>query len=198
MSLLIETIKVVDGEFRNLFYHEQRMLKSLGRLCGYKNDFHLEGFLAACDVPTQGVFKCRIVYDDVSREIEFIPYEIRPVGSLKIVEHNTISYPFKYKDRRSIDKCFEKRGTCDDVLIVKKGKVTDTSIANIAFSRDNIWYTPWEPLLNGTMRQNLIDHNTIQAEEIAIADIKSFEKFRLINAMLEFEGPEIDVSQIVF
>lgn len=198
MSLLIETIKVVDGELRNLFYHEQRILRSLGRLCGYKNDFHLEGFLAAYEVPAQGVFKCRIIYDDLSREVEFIPYEIRAVGSLKIVEHNSISYPYKYKDRRSIDKCFERRGICDDVLIVKKGKVTDTSIANIAFRKGNTWYTPWEPLLNGTMRQNLIDHNAIQADEIGVADIKLFEKFRLINAMLEFESPEIDVSQIVF
>lgn len=197
MSLLIETIKVVDGRFCNLFYHEQRMIRSLETLCGVNEDLNLEKFLSELGAPGKGIFKCRIEYDDTSKQVEFVPYQPKEVHSLKVVEHDRISYEFKYKDRKTIDKLFTKRGACDDILIVKKGNVTDTSYANIVFKKGKHWYTPWSPLLKGTMRQQLLDSNKIQTEEIRVDDIKYFETCKLINAMLEFEGSEIDVSGIV-
>jgi 4-amino-4-deoxychorismate lyase len=197
MSLLIESIKVVDGKFCNLFYHEQRMIRSLDMLCGFDEDLNLEQFLSELDVPAQGVFKCRIEYDDATRQVEFLPYEPKTVRSLKVVENDRISYEFKYKDRSKLDKLFSQRENCDDILIVKKGTVTDSSCANVIFRRGKTWYTPWSALLKGTMRQNLIDNNKIQTEDIQLEDIKSFESCKLINAMLEFDAPEIDVSQIV-
>jgi 4-amino-4-deoxychorismate lyase len=197
MSLLIESIKVVDGKFCNLFYHEQRMIRSLDMLCGFDEEINLEQFLSDLEVPAKGVFKCRIEYDEITKQVEFVPYEPREVRSLKVVEHDRISYEFKYKDRTKLDKLFKQRKDCDDILIIKKGNVTDSSYANVVFRRGKTWYTPWSALLKGTMRQNLIDNNKIQTEEIQLADIKSFESFKLINAMLEFDAPEIDVSRIV-
>ncbi|HEY0772333.1 MAG TPA: aminotransferase class IV [Sphingobacteriaceae bacterium] len=197
MSLLIETIKLVDGKFRNLFHHEQRMIRSLETLCGVEEDIVLEEFLHELSVPQQGVFKCRIVYDDQTKEVEFIPYEPRSVKSLKIVESDRIKYDFKYADRRQIDKLFENRHGCDDILIIKKAEVTDASYANIVFRRDDEWVTPWSPLLKGTMRQKLLDENKIVAEKILLEDIPTFQSCKLINAMLEFDAPEIDVSNIV-
>jgi len=197
MSLLVETIKVVDGKFANLFYHEQRMIRSLEMLCGVEEDIILDDFLNELTVPKEGVFKCRIVYDEQTKEVEFIPYKIRPVKSLKIVENDRINYDFKYADRKQIDKLFEQRDGCDDILIVKKEEVTDTSYANIIFKRGSEWVTPWSPLLKGTMRQKLIEQNKIIPEKILLEDIPSFQSFKLINAMLEFDSPEIDVSNIV-
>lgn len=197
MSLLVETIKVVDGKFANLFYHEQRMIRSLEMLCGVEEDIILDDFLNELTVPKEGVFKCRIVYDEQTKEVEFIPYKIRPVTSLKIVENDRINYDFKYADRKQIDKLFEQRDGCDDILIVKKEEVTDTSYANIIFKRGSEWVTPWSPLLKGTMRQKLIEQNKIIPEKILLEDISSFQSFKLINAMLEFDSPEIDVSNIV-
>jgi 4-amino-4-deoxychorismate lyase len=197
MSLLIETIKLVDGNFCNLFHHEQRMIRSLEMLCGVEEDIILDKFLSELSIPRQGVFKCRIVYDDQTKEVEFIPYKLRKVNTLKIVENDRINYEFKYADRRQIDKLFEDRESCDDILIVKKGEVTDTSYANIVFRRGQEWVTPWSPLLKGTMRQKLIDDNKIIPEKIRLEDITSFQSFKLINAMLEFDAPEIDVTNIV-
>ena len=198
MSLLIESIKVLDGKFCNLFYHEQRMIRSLEVCCGITEDIILEKFLETLAVPEKGLYKCRIVYDDMTKEVEFIPYEPKVIRSLKIVEHNRISYEFKYENRRTIDKLYGQRENCDDILIVKRGMVTDSSFSNIVFRRDKNWYTPWSALLKGTMRQNLIEHNIIQEEEILLTDIKSFQTFKLINAMIEFDSPEIEVSNIVF
>lgn len=197
MSLLIESIKLLDGKFCNLFYHEQRMMRSLEMVCGVKEEINLDQFLAELEAPSTGLFKCRILYDESSKEIEFIPYQRKEIRSLKIVEHDRISYDFKFTNRKVIDKLFKLRDACDDILIVKKGDVTDSSFSNIVFRRGKIWYTPWSALLKGTMRQNLIDTNKIREEDIQLKDVKSFETFRLINAMFEFEGPEIDVSNIV-
>jgi 4-amino-4-deoxychorismate lyase len=198
MSLLIESIKVLDGKFYNLFYHEQRMVQSLEKLCGIEEEINLERLLNELEVPQSGLFKCRIEYDESSKAVEFFPYVPKPIRSLRIVEHNRIDYSFKYKNRSAIDKLFAQRKDCDDILIIKRGYVTDSSFSNIVFRKGKSWFTPWSPLLKGTMRQSLIDSNKIQAEEILSADIRSFDTFRLINAMLEFDGPEIDVSNIVF
>jgi 4-amino-4-deoxychorismate lyase len=198
MSLLIESIKLLDGKFCNLFYHEQRMIRSLQQVCGIDEDLNLEHFLGELDVPASGLFKCRILYDETTKDVEFIPYQQKKIERIKIVEHDRISYEYKFKDRRVIDKLFELRDDCDDILIVKKGNITDSSYSNIVFRRGKNWYTPWSSLLKGTMRQNLLDNNKIFQEQIELEDIESFKSFKLINAMLEFDGPEIDVSNIVF
>jgi 4-amino-4-deoxychorismate lyase len=198
MSLLLETIKLQDGEYQNLFYHEQRMNRSLKTLCGELDHFDLEEFLKHLEKPTQGLFKCRIVYDEQSKEVEYIPYTPKLVNSLRVIEHDRISYEFKYADRKTLNKLFELRQAADDILIVKRGLVTDSSYANIVFRRGKHLYTPWSALLKGTQRTKLLERDIIQEEEIRVEDIETFETFKLINAMLEFESPEIDVSNIVF
>ena len=96
-----------------------------------------------------------------------------------------------------MNRLYDLRKNCDDVLIVKRGFVTDTSYANIVFKRGKYWYTPWSALLKGTIRAFLLERNLIKEEEIRLEDIKTFESFKLINAMLEFDGPEINISNIV-
>lgn len=198
MSLLIESVKLLDGKFHNLFYHEQRMLRSLQQVCGSNEDFDLEEFLAKKIYPKQGLYKCRIVYDGQSKETTFVPYEPKSISRLKIVEHDRISYAFKFADRKMIDHLLGFRGDCDDILIIKDGMVTDCSFSNIVFRKGELWYTPESALLKGTMRQNLMDKNHIQQEEIRKKDILSFDTFKIINAMLEFDSPEVAVSNIVF
>lgn len=197
MSLLIESIKLLDGEFRNLFYHEQRMNRALHQLCGVQEHFDLEEFLMKMEYPAKGLYKCRLVYDENSTEVEFLPYIPKPVNTLKIVEHDRISYEHKYKDRSQIDRLFEKKQSYDDILIVRKGLITDSSYCNIVFRRGRRWYTPWSPLLKGTQRAKLLEHDLIQVEEIRVTDLEEFETFRLINAMLEFEAPEVGIENII-
>ena len=64
--------------------------------------------------------------------------------------------------------------------------------------RGKRWFTPWSALLKGTIRTKLIERNLLYEEEIRVEDISSFESFKLINAMIEFDSPEIEVSNIVF
>lgn len=197
MSLLLETIRLENGEYNNLSYHEQRMNRSLKTLCGSEDYFDLERFISYLDKPTQGLYKCRITYDENSQTAEFEPYQPRVVERLKLVEHNYITYEFKFQDRRQLEKLYQLRDGCDDILIVKKGLITDTSYANIVFRRGKQWYTPWDPLLKGTMRQYLLQWDKVIAEEITLKDLTGFETFKLVNAMLKFDSPEMDIKNII-
>jgi 4-amino-4-deoxychorismate lyase len=154
-------------------------------------------FLSKIDSPAKGLHKCRIVYDEAVREVEFIPYQPQRIDSLKVVEDDGISYGFKYADRNEIDELYARRGHCDDVLIVKDGLITDTSFANILFRKGKHWFTPWSALLKGTMRTKLVEHNKVCEEEIPVSEVNTFTSFKLINAMVEFEAPELDISKIV-
>ena len=181
-----------------MFYHEQRMNRSLQMLFGDNKPVELENFLREKEIPETGLFKCRIVYDNVMKEASFTPYVPREIKRVKVVRDNDISYDFKFSDRGTINRLFELRGNCDDVLIIRRDRVTDCSYSNIVFRKGKNWYTPSDALLKGTMRQHLIDENKITVREIGLNDIVYFETFKIINAMLGFDSPEIEVSDIVF
>ena len=197
MSRLIESIKLDDGRFLRLHYHQNRVDRSMEDLFQLKNAFNLSTELMNQKHPKSGLFKCRIVYEKQIEAIEFLPYEPRKIESLKVVHDQTIDYPYKFEDRTKIDALFEQRQFCDDVLIVKNGFVTDSSFSNIIFFDGYKWVTPNTPLLKGTMRQFLIEAAEIKEQPVTIQDIPSFKSFRLINSMLGFDGPEIEVSKIV-
>ena len=137
-----------------------------------------------------------MIYDDASRDIEFVPYRYKKIDSLRVVEHDRVSYEFKYADRKLIDRLYGLKKDCDDILIVKRGFVTDSSFSNIVFRRGTRWYTPWSALLKGTIRSNLLERNLIHEEEIRVEDIKTFDSFKLITAMIGFDGLEVDISRI--
>lgn len=196
MSRLIETIRLFDGKFDNLLYHEMRMANSLKELYGAIKEIHLAQYLKSLKYPQKGLYKCRILYDHQSKVSEFLPYTLSPVTTLKMVEDDAFLYDHKYADRSSLNQLMKGKSNCDDILIIKKGYVTDSSYANIVFKREGKWYTPHSYLLKGTMRENLLRSGRITEEEISIRDIKKFEKFKLINAMLGFEGQECDISNI--
>jgi 4-amino-4-deoxychorismate lyase len=197
MSLLLESIKLLNGEFYNLSYHEFRMNRSLKALFGEGN-ITLEKLLLQHEYPKDGWYKCRICYDDKSRDVEFLPYTPKSISSLKIVNDDRIQYEHKFEDRAALNKLLTLRDTCDDILIIQKGFVTDTSFSNIAFRKGSVWVTPWTTLLKGTQRQKLIDEQKVLVEDIHVEDIKKFDACRVINALVEFDAPEIAIEHIVF
>lgn len=197
MSRLIESIRLEDGRFHRLQFHQKRVDRSALELFQTKDSINLSEILKTQKFPKVGLFKCRIIYDIALASVEFIPYTPKPSKSLKVVHESNIDYSFKFEDRSSIENLFDQRQYCDDVLIVKNGFVTDASYSNIVFFDGSRWITPKTPLLSGTMRQCLLDAAEIKEEIITIQDIPSFKSFRLINAMHGFDGPEIEVSKIV-
>ena len=182
-SSYIETIRAVDGEIFHIEYHQeryQRVLSSFG-IDEFKN---LSEFL---NPPKWGVYRCRIVYDSTNISVTYHEYKKREIETLKILFDNEIDYRFKSIDRESIDSIFSQKGECDDILIIKNLLITDTSIANIAFFKDGIWFTPKNPLLKGTTRERLLREGKIVEADIRVQELRSFSQVALLNAMIDFD-----------
>jgi 4-amino-4-deoxychorismate lyase len=195
MSQLLESICLNNGVFQNLEYHKSRMQNSAQSVFGVKQDFDLSE-LDQESFPSNGLFKVRVVYDSQIRSVEILPYEIRPVKSLKIVYDNDINYDHKYLDRTKLEYLYSLREKADDILIVKNGMITDTFYANVLFKKGEDWFTPTFYLLNGTMRKSLIDQQIIKETLITPENYHHYKSCKLINSMLGMDGPEISIESI--
>lgn len=182
-NLFLETIKAEDGNLFHLEYHQQRYEKVLSSL-GVTRFQSLKDLLKP---PQDGLYRCRILYSTNSLEVSYHLYAKRRVSRLKLIFDDTIEYSKKYADRDVIDKIFAQRAEADDILIIKNGLVTDTSIANIAFFDGDRWLTPKNPLLEGTTRARLLNEGTITASDIDVSELQNFTKVALLNAMIDFD-----------
>ena len=197
MFRFIESIRLEEGKFGDLKYHQARMDRAVEEYYKSSPKIDLQNVLSSCPMPSIGLHKVRLIYDHEIQSIQISHYNPREIKRLKLVFNDSVSYPHKFEDRSELEKLYAQRGDCDDIIIIKDNNVTDTSFANLAFERDGKWFTPSACLLRGTMRQQLIDQKIIFEEEISLSDLAKYRKIKLINSMLLFNSPEIDVSQIV-
>lgn len=195
MCRFIETICINDGVIENLSAHNERMNNTIRVHYGSSvMPVSLEDFITA--EGCKGRIRCRVEYTSAVEKVEYFPYSIREVKSLQLVNDDTVEYSFKYADRSVLDRNFALRGNADDVVIVRSGMLTDTSIANIALYKEGKWYTPKYPLLKGTRRAGLLAEGIIE-EDIVMADsLHKYEKIRLFNAMISFGEVEMDIKNV--
>jgi len=179
----LETIKSLDGKLYHLTYHQQRLEEVLKSLDGVKT-YNLEELL---NPPKKGLYRCRVVYSESSIDIEYIFYKKQFPRTLKLVYNDEIEYSKKYEDRTSLNELLTLKASCDDILIVKGGLISDTSIANIAFFNGREWVTPKRPLLKGTTRARYLQTEKIIVQDIFVDDINKFTKVALMNAMIDFD-----------
>ena len=187
MCLLLESIKVVNRKFVNLHLHQARVDRSLAELGIGEEKISLTEMLGILEDLSDGVYKCRVIYGREIQKVEFIPYGPAPLTTLKLVHDDKIDYHLKFADRRCISSLMELRGGCDDILIVKNGFITDTSYCNILFFDGSHWLTPDTPLLSGTQRQHLLELGKVNAAGIRVEDLRYFQHFMVVNAMLDFD-----------
>ena len=72
----------------------------------------------------------------------------------------------KLRQRGKLNELFAKKGSCDDVIIVRNGLITDSSYANLIFFDGREWITPKVPLLEGTCRARLLASGKIKTGNI--------------------------------
>ena len=197
MPRLIESIKVQDGVLHNLSYHEQRMQRACAELWGQTLTFDLSKTILVPPEAHSGLFKCRILYRQTIESVTFTPYHWQPITSLRRVYCDHIDYAHKYENRDLLQQLAAQRGECDDVLIIKNGRVTDTSYANIAFFDGERWYTPAHPLLPGTQRQRLLDQGLLTETVITEQNLIRYRYFQVINAFHNLESAIGQVRDIV-
>ncbi len=197
MSQFVETIKCSDGKLVNLQYHQSRF--DLARKAHFRPcaGINLSEALNVPDEFKVGLFRCRVIYSRSIEKIEFLSHQYRVVQSLKLVESNDIDYRYKYTDRQQLQNLFDRRGTCDDILIVKNGYISDSFIANVIFFDGKKWWTPNTPLLPGTQRARLIYEKKIFVCPITPDDLYKYQKAGLINAMQDLNDmPLVEISRI--
>lgn len=181
--LFTEVIKLKDGAFYNLPYHESRMKMTVKTF--YNKSIDLSKILVPNDKIT-GLYKCRIVYSNKIHSLEFVSYVFRQIQNMRIVHSDNVEYAFKYYNRKPLDNLVADCG-CDEVLIVKNGFVTDSSYSNLVFENSVGLFTPQTYLLNGTKRQLLLDEGSIQEQIIREADLVHYDSVYLINAMIDLD-----------
>lgn len=186
MSRFIESIKVEDQKIFLKELHQKRMnntFSNFGKEC--KIDIH--SLFLNLEHDEDGLYKFRIEYDlDNNYKTQMIPYAISELDDFELVIDNNIDYSFKSANRTQLQKLKDK-SHADEVIIVKNNQITDTSYSNLLFLKDKTWFTPKSYLLNGVMRQNLLQSKEIKETEITLDNIKEFTHFQLINALNDFD-----------
>ncbi len=182
-KLLLETIKIEDGEVSNLSYHQSRCDESRKALFSSTDSLDLSSLIQA---PPTGLYRCRILYNEKMHSVEYIPYTPKEIHRLKIVSSD-LEYDHKYANRDTLNTLLQEQPKADDILIEKHGYLTDTTIANIAFYDGKQWFTPEKPLLKGTMRAKLLDEGFLHTRKIKKENLNNYTQVALMNAMIGFK-----------
>lgn len=175
-ELFFETVKCDDGMAYNLEYHCRRIARTI------MINVNLQEYI----LPISDDFlKCKVFYDHYGViDVEYTPYIKRIINSFKLMYDDTIEYKCKSVNRDHINTLFEQRGNADDIIIVKDGFITDTSIANLAIYDGTSWLTPKGSLLRGTMQEQLLDKKELIQANISVEMLKNAKKIALLNAMV--------------
>lgn len=118
----------------------------------------------------------------------------RKVG---VIRDDAIDYSYKYTDRSRLNILLRDSG-CDEIVIVRRGLVTDASAFNLVFESADGLFTPAGPLLAGTKRQELLERGLIAARRIEAQELGDYLNVRFINAMTDLkEAPKVATAALV-
>ena len=183
MSPFFETVKIENGEIKNAPFHNARLNRTIRQNFSLCPNYDIRDYITP--PKERGIFRCKIIYDTEVHEVTLTPYQKKVYQSFRCIDAE-ITYPYKSTDRSAIDRLFAQRGECDDIIIVRDGLLTDTSIANIALFDGLHWYTPETPLLEGTFRASLLAENRIKTKDLDRKSLQKCTKFAIMNAMTGF------------
>jgi len=190
MYPLFESIRVEGGSVHLLQYHQKRLERSYLYMFKKKCAWQLNSMIP--ELPKEGSFKLRFLYNKDRFTFELLPYTSRKIERLKLIEIDSYSYNHKFTDRSGLDNAYKLRGDCDDVLLTKNGFLTDTSYCNIILFDGSQWVTPEKPLFEGVQREFLINQQRVTPKQIHVNDLSDFISFQLINALNPFEENQFE------
>ncbi len=192
ISPCLETILCVNGNIKSLRYHQRRFDKTRRLLYGDTSDISLDRYL---NPPIDQNTKIRVIYNQDILKVEYHKVSPRNCKSFCLVESDLV-YDFKYEKRDEIEILKKSFPMHDDIIIYSAGLLKDTSIANIAIQIKDVWYTPAKPLLEGTVRQRLIDDGFLKTADLSIDDLKNSSNFAIMNAIIGFKEIEKGVFDV--
>lgn len=185
MFSFLETICVENGELKHLNYHQKRVNDTFDSIYSGIAPFDLKKAFSHQNIPTVGMYRARVIYEEQINSIEFIPYQEKKIASFRVVNTGEFDYGFKWADRSYFEHTLTENNEVDEVIFELDGKIQDCTIANLAFLKDGIWYTPKNPMHWGTTRARLIDENKIQETDILVDELPTYTHICLINVFRE-------------
>lgn len=198
MYHLVESIRIENRQLHHIDLHNSRFNRSRKQLFGLNDWIELQTEINIPANISDSRYKCRITTNDGIRlYVEITPYVQRETVSLKIVKMDTIDYSIKTDHRELLDKAYNLREECDDVIIIKNNLLTDSWAANILLFDGKKWVTPDSCLLKGVQREYLLSQSRIEERRITLDDLMNYNKVKLINALVDFErATEIPIQNI--
>lgn len=198
MFQFIESICCENKQLRNLDYHQKRFDETRGDNFSDFQPILLKDKIIIGDDLSDDKYKVRVVYDKDIQSIEFLPYTMKTIETIKLFTiDNKVDYSYKYVERSFFDEYINETKT-DDLVLVKSNYITDCIYSNIVFFDGEQWITPKTFLLKGTMRESLLDDGKIIQKNIKVSDLSNFKSFKRINAMMNLdESQEIDISYLL-
>jgi len=197
MCLFIETIQIKEGKPQNLKYHQDRVNRTLAHFFPLAQPHNLREIFQELSLPEKGKYRCTLTYNFKVHSLKITEYKTRYIEYLRIINDDDIDYSWKFANRDRLNSHLEKLSDNEEIIIIKKGLITDTSYTNLVFYDNKSWYTPSGSLLRGTKRQKLLDEGKIFVRDINVHDLKIFSSCSLINAMLDIGDIEISIDRII-
>ena len=185
MFSFLETICVENGALKYMNYHQKRVNNTFDSIYSGIAPFDLIKAFNNQNIPSMGMYRARVIYEEQIKSIEFIPYQEKKIASLRVVNTGEFDYGFKWADRSYFEHTLTENNEVDEVIFELDGKIQDCTIANLAFLKKGIWYTPKNPLHWGTTRARLIDENKIQETDIFLDELSNYSHICLINVFRE-------------
>ena len=181
MFSFLETICILDGKAQHLDFHQMRVNETFDHFFPEWEPFDVAELVSSQTLPADGTHRLRITYQEDPEKIEIVPYTKKEIKRFALVDTGEIDYGFKWAERGFFQTFLEAHPEADEVIFVKDGKVQDCSMANLAFLKDGIWYTPEDPLHWGTTRARLIIEEEIEETDIFVEELASYERVCLLN-----------------
>ncbi|MFC2276602.1 MAG: aminotransferase class IV [Prevotella nigrescens] len=197
MCQFIETMCVEQGRIINLDYHLARIMRTRKHFWNVQTPIPVNKLLAIAATQAERA-KLRFEYDGYNiYNLSCTPYNIKKVETLRLVINDDIEYTYKNTNRSVLNQLKSQADGADEIIIVKRNHITDTSYTNIALFDGTQWVTPSTPLLNGTRRAQLLDAGRLIEREVSITNLSSFQSISLINAMMNLNELVLPISSIM-
>ena len=196
MYKFLESICFHSNTYHLLDYHQNRIDRTFREFYPKTPSFKLKQILPSLSGDKK--MKVRLKYNELAHEINFDLYTPKPITQLRPVVSDKLDYPYKFLDRSMLKQLLNSGRDNEEVIILKKGDVTDSSYSNLIFKQKDVWYTPSTYLLNGVKRQSLLDRKLIVEKAIRPDMFSEFTEVGLINAMLDPGDLTLPAEKIIF
>lgn len=184
---LVETMLVENGEIRHEKEHFRRMENSAKEL-GFKFskqkiqvDKSKNKYILRVLLSKDGVFETQeLALKEITTKV--VTVSKTPVNSIEpLLYHKTTHRPWYENSTKKI-----KNGEIfDEIFFNEKGELTEGARSNIILEIGGKWFTPPVKcgLLNGVLRQEMLNQNKIEKKTLYLEDLKRAEKIFCINSV---------------